>query len=247
MEKMRCGDVHAAADVLVAAFDSDPVYQRSYPFQMLRQSSVYAMFAAGIYCLNMRSTRVLKDNDGKIVAAVVFEDEKLFPLLQLVGFIVQSQLMLFLLVKKIVLYSVAHGAVYIVALPITLPLVFVGYNLGNLFFGSNLVVAYCKGYWLGRKDGWHKQKKKHLLAIGTLPSEQGKGYGSTLLKEALAELEAEKYYGGYNLESSNPRNVSFYERNGFLNLGAVSLSGMVVTLMVRPDLYQPMPAGATTA
>ena len=51
----------------------------------------------------------------------------------------------------------------------------------------------------------------------------------------------------YNLESSNPRNVSFYERNGFLNLGAVSLSGMVVTLMVRPDLYQPMPAGANTA
>jgi len=242
MERMRCGDVHEASDVLVQAFDDDPVYKKSYPFQMLRQSTVYAMFAAGIYCLNMRSTRVLKDDDGRIVATVIFEDERLFPLLQLVGFVVQSLLTLFLVFKKVVLYSVAQGLAYVIALPITLPLVFVGYNFGNLFFGSNLVVAYCKSSSLGRKDGWHKQKKKHLLAVGTLPSEQGKGYGSTLLKEAFAELEAQKYYGGYHLESSNLRNVSFYERNGFLNLGAVTLSGMVVTLMVRPDLYKPSPS-----
>ena len=80
--------------------------------------------------------------------------------------------------------------------------------------------------------------KKHLEAIGTLPSEQGKGYGSTLLKAAFAELEAEKYYGGYFLESSNPRNVAFYERNEFFRLGAVQLSGMTVTLLVRPDMYR---------
>ena len=53
------------------------------------------------------------------------------------------------------------------------------------------------------------------------------------------ELEAEKYHGGYNLESSNPRNVAFYERNKFVNLGAAKLSGMTVTLMVRPDLHRP--------
>jgi len=241
MEKMRCGDVHAASDVLVAAFDDDPVYKRSYPTHMLRQSTVYAMFAAGIYCMNMRCTRVLKDDAGRIVATAVFEDERRFPLLQLLGFLAQSQLLLLLVMKKAVLYAAARGALHVLALPLTLPLVLVGYNLGNLFFGSNLAIAYCKIYALGRKDGWHKQRKKHLLAIGTLPSEQGKGYGSTLLKAALAELEAEKHYGGYYLESSNPRNVSFYERNGFLSLGAARLSGMVVTLMVRPDLYQPMP------
>ena len=40
-----------------------------------------------------------------------------------------------------------------------------------------------------------------------------------------------------NLVSCNPRNVRFYERNGFISLGAVKLSGMTITLMVRPDLH----------
>jgi len=239
MEKLSRWEVHEATNVLVAAFVDDPVYRLCYPTKMLRTSVVYAMFAASIHCLNLRTTRVLKDDTKQIVSTTIFEDERLNLILQLVGFLLQTLLTLFLLSKKAVLYAAAHGILHVVALPLTLPLVFIGYNFGNILFGFNLGRAYCKGYALGRKDGWYKQKKKHLLAIGTLPSKQGKGYGSTLLKAAFAELESEKYYGGYNLESSNPRNVSFYERNGFVSLGAATLSGMTITLMVRPDQYQP--------
>ena len=150
---------------------------------------------------------------------------------------------MFFFVAKLVLDGAAGGALLLMAMILLSPIFFVGYVLCSIFFGFNLVRAYLKGSSLGRKQGWHKRKKKHLLAIGTLPSEQGKGYGSQLLKAVFLELEAEKYYGGYHLESSNPRNVAFYERNQFVNLGAVQLSGMTVTLLVRPDLYRPPPSG----
>ena len=84
-----------------------------------------------------------------------------------------------------------------------------------------------------------KQKMKNLLAIGTLPSEQGKGVGSKLVAGALVELEAEQYYGGYWVESSNPRNVTFYEKNGFQRLDTANIVGCTLTYLVRPDLHKP--------
>ena len=106
MEKLSRCDVHEAAEVLVSSFVDDPVYKRCFPTKVLRSACVYAMFAAGIHCLNLRTTRVLKDDEGRIVSTVVFVDERLNPLLQLLGFIVQSQLILVFLVKKVVLQGV---------------------------------------------------------------------------------------------------------------------------------------------
>lgn len=239
MEKLSRWQVHEATEVLVESFVDDPIWQFCYPNKMLRTATVYATFAANTHCLNLRTTYILKDDDGKIVSTVIFEDERLNPLIQLLGYIAQSQLILILFVKKLMLDGYAHSFPHAVGVVVLLPLLFVGYSFGSLFFGINLIRAYFKSYMLGRKDGWHEQKKKHLLAIGTLPTAQGNGHGSQLIKAVIAELEAEKYYGGYNLESSNPRNVTFYERNGFVNLGAVQLSGMTVTLLVRPDLHRP--------
>ncbi|HJM28982.1 MAG: GNAT family N-acetyltransferase [Acidimicrobiales bacterium] len=53
----------------------------------------------------------------------------------------------------------------------------------------------------------------YLQAVGTIPSMQGKGKGATLLRPVLDICDATGL-GAY-LESSNPRNVSFYYRLGF--------------------------------
>jgi len=53
----------------------------------------------------------------------------------------------------------------------------------------------------------------YLQAVGTLPSMQGKGKGAALLVPVLDICDATGL-GAY-LESSNPRNVSFYYRLGF--------------------------------
>jgi hypothetical protein len=65
-----------------------------------------------------------------------------------------------------------------------------------------------------------------------------------LLKAVFEELEAEKYYGGYKLESANPRNVSFYERNKFMNLVAANICGLTITILVRLDLHKTKQADA---
>jgi len=247
MERLSRWDVHEATEVIVASFNLDPVWEFCFPNEMMRTVFIYTTFAPGIHFLNLRSSRVLKDESGKIVSTVIFEDERLNPILQILGIIGQSLTWYIFMGKKIVLVLSKSSLLVIATSILWVPLMVVIMHLCMFWFGFNLIRAYCAGASFGREDGWHKQKKKHLLAIGTLPSAQGKGYGSTLLKSAFAELEAEKYYGGYNLESSNPRNVRFYERNGFVSLGAAKLSGMTITLMVRPDLHQPATNAAAAA
>lgn len=244
MVRLSHWDVHEATEVIVESFNLDPVYTFCFPNEVMRTVFIYSIFAPGIHFLNMRSTRALKDESGKIVCTVIFEDERLNPILQIIGFICQSLTMYVFMAKKIVLVVCKSSALVIATSLLWVPIMVVVMHLCMWWFGFNLIRAYCAGSSFGRADGWHKQKKKHLLAIGTLPSAQGKGHGSTLLKAAFAELEAEKYYGGYVLESSNPRNVRFYERNDFVSLGAVSLSGLTITLMVRADLHRPGAKGA---
>lgn len=53
----------------------------------------------------------------------------------------------------------------------------------------------------------------HLWYIGVDPSEQGKGHGTKLMQEILAEMEAKQL--PVYLETSNPKNFVFYERIGF--------------------------------
>lgn len=54
----------------------------------------------------------------------------------------------------------------------------------------------------------------YLQSIGTRPDRQGKGFGSKLLQRLVESCEAEGV-GAY-LESSNPRNLAFYSRYGFV-------------------------------
>ncbi len=61
-------------------------------------------------------------------------------------------------------------------------------------------------------DAWY------LSIIGVLPSAQGKGIGSRLLAETLAEAQ-DSGVSCY-LETFSPRNLAFYERIGFKRIAA---------------------------
>lgn len=64
----------------------------------------------------------------------------------------------------------------------------------------------------------HHPKEPHwyLEAIGTVPEQRGRGIGPTVLTPVLEQCDAARLPA--YLESSNPQNISFYERHGFVTL-----------------------------
>ena len=74
----------------------------------------------------------------------------------------------------------------------------------------------------------------YLPLIAADPNWIGQGLGSLLMKHALRRCD-EAGIAAY-LESSNPRNISFYERHGFKVIGKIqSGSSPVLTPMLRPE------------
>ncbi|HZI78032.1 MAG TPA: N-acetyltransferase [Vicinamibacterales bacterium] len=72
----------------------------------------------------------------------------------------------------------------------------------------------------------------YLPLIAVDPACQGRGLGGALLKRALARCDADRLPA--YLESSNPRNITLYQRNGFEILGRIQAgSSPVVTPMLR--------------
>jgi ribosomal protein S18 acetylase RimI-like enzyme len=61
----------------------------------------------------------------------------------------------------------------------------------------------------------------YLPLIGVDPSYQGKGYGAALMRHALSRCDRERTPA--YLESTNPRNITLYERHGFERLGTVQV------------------------
>ena len=59
----------------------------------------------------------------------------------------------------------------------------------------------------------------YLAMIGVDPAQQGRGYGSAILKESLRRCDQDGVMA--YLESSNPKNVPLYERYGFEVMGFV--------------------------
>ena len=74
----------------------------------------------------------------------------------------------------------------------------------------------------------------YLPLIGVDPSCQSRGYGSALLRHALPQCDRDGV-AAY-LESSNPRNISLYERHGFVKLGSIQAgtSPTMVPMLRRP-------------
>ena len=83
-------------------------------------------------------------------------------------------------------------------------------------------------------DSYHPEEPCwYLPVIGVDPFHQGNGFGSQLMKHALAKVD-EDGLPAY-LESSNPRNISLYERHGFEVIGKIQIgSSPPVHPMLRP-------------
>lgn len=83
--------------------------------------------------------------------------------------------------------------------------------------------------------GLHHPSEPHwyLPLIGVEPAQQGGGRGAVLMREALARCDRDGLPA--YLESTNPRNIPFYERFGFRPVGEIQAgNGPKLTPMWRP-------------
>ena len=82
-------------------------------------------------------------------------------------------------------------------------------------------------------DQYHPEESCwYLPLIGVDPMHQGRGIGAVLMKASLARIDQEGLPA--YLESSNPRNISLYERHGFEVMGEIQHgSSPVITPMYR--------------
>ena len=73
----------------------------------------------------------------------------------------------------------------------------------------------------------------YLPLIGVDPASQGKGRGGTLMKYALQQCDRDN--SPAYLESSNPRNISLYERHDFEAVGKIQAGDSPTIIpMLRP-------------
>ena len=86
---------------------------------------------------------------------------------------------------------------------------------------------------LGEMGALHPEEPHwYLFSIGVDPHHQGEGLGSLLMEHALPMSDADGTIA--YLESSNPRNVPFYQRHGFEVMHVVQIgSSPTFTLMAR--------------
>ncbi len=75
-----------------------------------------------------------------------------------------------------------------------------------------------------------KEPHWYLGYLGVDPSAQGRGLGAGLLRYQLRQCD--KQGVPVFLESSNPRNVSLYERHGFVSMGQINVG--------NPEVMTPM-------
>ena len=82
-------------------------------------------------------------------------------------------------------------------------------------------------------DRWHPEESYwYLPLIGVEPNAQGRGLGEALMRHAVARCDQEETLA--YLESSNPRNISLYERHGFEVKGEIQVGAApLVTPMLR--------------
>jgi ribosomal protein S18 acetylase RimI-like enzyme len=75
----------------------------------------------------------------------------------------------------------------------------------------------------------------YLPLIGVDPARQGQGYGAALMKHVTTILDRAGSVA--YLESTNPRNISLYERHGFEALGRIQAGGspLIVPMLRRPS------------
>ena len=104
--------------------------------------------------------------------------------------------------------------------------------------GPHLAVDKLRGLSVIPAAHPHDVRHWYLAAVGTRPEAQGHASAGRVLAPILARADTAGI--GTYLESSNPRNVSFYERLGFAVTGRIRIPG-------GPSLepmWRPPPGGA---
>jgi GNAT superfamily N-acetyltransferase len=82
-------------------------------------------------------------------------------------------------------------------------------------------------------ERWHPEEPHwYLPIIGVEPHAQGKGLGAELMRHAVSRCDRDGALA--YLESSNPRNISLYQRHGFEVMGEIRVGkAPLVTPMLR--------------
>ena len=91
-------------------------------------------------------------------------------------------------------------------------------------------VQYCVGFFSTLR--LFHGTVSYIIHAGVDPAYQSRGYGSTCLRFGIEE--ADQKSASVALISSNPRNISFYERHGFKAMSTKISAGAIVTGMMRP-------------
>ena len=79
-----------------------------------------------------------------------------------------------------------------------------------------------EGLWQGY-DGELLHVTRYLLALAVHPGHQGSGWGSQLVRHGLARAQSMRLPS--YLETTNPRNLVFYQRHGFQLVGERVVAG----------------------
>ena len=131
-----------------------------------------------------------------------------------------------------------------------------GVTVGRMVRAGFLAVPFRIGFrpfakFVGANGTMEKLHKKYvpephwyLMVVGVDPDLQGRGLGSSLVKEGLAR--ADQASCPCYLETSEPRNVAFYERLGFVVLETTILGtgGPTAWAMRREQQRQPSRAAS---
>ena len=88
---------------------------------------------------------------------------------------------------------------------------------------------------LGQMAGYHPSEPHwHLAMIGVDPAQQHRGHGSVLMQRGLMPCDRDGKLA--YLESTNPKNLPFYERHGFDLLGTIQVGAVppIFPMLRRP-------------
>jgi ribosomal protein S18 acetylase RimI-like enzyme len=95
-----------------------------------------------------------------------------------------------------------------------------------------------KGVFEAMEQYHPKRPHWYLPLIGVDPAAHNQGHGSALLAHALSRVDRDGMPA--YLESSNPRNITLYQRHGFEILGTIQVGS---SPRLVPMLRQPRPLG----